>query len=441
MKTVSYVIWAMVAVVSALWFAMEPHFFFSTNLFEWRSAMIQYSGILSLMLMSIAMILAMRLPVVENWLHGMDKAYRVHKWLGISGVALGVVHWLWYKVPKWLVKAGVFDKPVKHSESVNNLSSFEALLHGLHDFGKSAGEIGFYLFVVLAIVSLWAVVKYKPFKLSHRLMSVAYLMIAVHSFLLLKNTYWGQPIFYVTMAFVALGSFAALYSVMGFVGRHKRHSALVDSTDYFPEAEIMELVLKPDASWQGHQAGQFAYLRFGNEDPHPFTIASANKSGELRFLIKQLGDFTTGLHSRVRAGDRVRVEGPYGRMQFDLNKQQVWIAGGVGVASFFAALEALSEKPSQANIHLYYCTRGIDSQFEDKLKRLANAAGVTLKVIDTLSSPRLTAECIASQCGDLNQYDFYFCGPEVFSRTMKKDLHAHNVNIERNFHEELFVMR
>ncbi|MGR5470132.1 ferric reductase, partial [Vibrio astriarenae] len=62
MKTVRNIIWVMIAVMSVLWFAMEPQLFSSTNLFEWRSALIQYSGILSLMLMSIAMILAMRLP-------------------------------------------------------------------------------------------------------------------------------------------------------------------------------------------------------------------------------------------------------------------------------------------------------------------------------------------------------------------------------------------
>lgn len=89
MKAVSNIIWVMVVAMSILWFAMEPQIFSSTNVFEWRSAMIQYSGILSLILMSITMVLAMRLTVVENWLHGMDKAYRVHKWLGIGAVALG----------------------------------------------------------------------------------------------------------------------------------------------------------------------------------------------------------------------------------------------------------------------------------------------------------------------------------------------------------------
>ncbi|CAH1578131.1 ferredoxin reductase family protein [Vibrio rotiferianus] len=443
MKIVRNIIWAMIAVMSVLWFAMEPQLFSSTNVFEWRSAMIQYSGILSLMLMSITMVLAMRLPVVESWLSGMDKAYRVHKWLGISGVALGVAHWLWYQVPKWLVMSGVLARPVKHSGAgpAGNLSGIEAWISGLRDFAQGMGEWAFYLLLVLLVVSLWSAVKYKPFKLSHRLMSVAYLFIAIHSVLLLKRAYWGEPIYYVTIAFALIGSIAAVYSLSGFVGRRNKHSAEVSATRYFPQSEVMELVLKPNASWQGHKAGQFAYLRFGDEDAHPFTIVSSTESSELRFLIKELGDFTTGLYERVKAGDAVMVEGPYGRLAFDLDKPQIWIAGGVGIASFFAALEALKTQARISNVHLFYCTRGIDGQLVDELWHLAHEAKVKLHVIDTLKSPRLNAQRIALQCGNLSQYEMYFCGPEVFSKTLKKELAAHQFNIDKSYHEELFIMR
>ncbi|EPV1124837.1 ferredoxin reductase family protein [Vibrio harveyi] len=443
MKTIRNIIWAMIAVMSVLWFAMEPQLFSSSNVFEWRSAMIQYSGILSLMLMSVTMVLAMRLPVVENWLHGMDKAYRVHKWLGISGVALGIVHWLWYQVPKWLVMSGVLARPVKHSGvgPAGNLSGIEAWVSGLREFGQSLGEWGFYLLLVLLVVSLWSAIKYKPFKLSHRLMSAAYLLIAIHSVLLLKRAYWGEPVYYVTVAFAVVGSIAALYSLFGLVGRRNKHSAMVASTRYFPQAEVMELVLKSDASWQGHNVGQFAYLRFGDEDAHPFTIVSGSESNELRFLIKELGDFTTGLYERVRNGDAVTIEGPYGRLAFDLDKPQIWVAGGVGIASFFAALEALKTKASNNNVHLFYCTRGVDSHLVDELWHLAHQANVNLHVIDTLKAPRLNAERIIAQCGHLNQYEMYFCGPEAFSKTLKKELEACQFNIERSYHEELFVMR
>ncbi|WP_041853165.1 ferredoxin reductase family protein [Vibrio antiquarius] len=449
MKTVRNFVWMIIAAVSVLWWMSEPQLLSSTQFFQWRSALIQYSGVLSLALMSIAMVLALRLPVIEQWVHGMDKAYRVHKWLSIAGVSLGVIHWLMYKVPKWLVAAGWLEKPVKHTgagPSGNNFVGFELWVKELRDIGLDLGEWGFYFLLVLLAVSLWTVVKYKPFKLSHRLMAVVYLMVAVHSVLLIKHAYWGDPIHFIAFGFALTGSAAAVYSLFGFVGRANRYPAKVVSTRYFPQARVMELVLAPSNNgqgkpWQGHKAGQFAYVRFGNEDPHPFTIVSGEHDPEIRFLIKELGDFTTNLYQRVKASDEVVVEGPYGRLEFDVNKPQVWVAGGVGIASFFAILSSLKALKRHPPVHLFYCTRGLDSHLVDELWNAARQAQVKLNVIDTAISPRLNVEQIAKECGDLSRYEFYFCGPEVFSRTLKKELEAYRFDTEHHYHEELFVMR
>ncbi|MCV5374031.1 hypothetical protein OFD18_38215, partial [Escherichia coli] len=79
-------------------------------------------------------------------------------------------------------------------------------------------------------------------KLSHRLMAAVYLMIAVHSVLLIKHAYWGEPIHFAALGFALMGSAAAVYSLLGFVGRANRHPAKVVSTRYFPQARVMELV-------------------------------------------------------------------------------------------------------------------------------------------------------------------------------------------------------
>ncbi|MEZ9133962.1 ferric reductase, partial [Vibrio breoganii] len=113
---------------------------------------------------------------------------------------------------------------------------------------------------------------------------------------------------------------------------------------------------------------------------HPFTIVSGSEDSELRFLIKELGDFTNGLVERVKAGDAVTVEGPYGRLEFGLNKPQIWIAGGVGIASFFATLEALKTEKTHPRIELFYCTRGVDEHLVDELWHLAHQVGVKLNV-------------------------------------------------------------
>ncbi len=59
-------------------------------------------------------------------------------------------------------------------------------------------------------------------------------------------------------------------------------------------------------------------------------------------MIKPLGDYTQQLHQQLQVGHSVRIEGPYGRFdgQGVQERQQVWIAGGVGVTPFIALLEA-----------------------------------------------------------------------------------------------------
>jgi predicted ferric reductase len=98
--------------------------------------------------------------------------------------------------------------------------------------------------------------------------------------------------------------------------------------------------------WPGHQAGQFALLRLdAKEGSHPFTIASAWPGhGELRFVIKALGDYTASLAGRLQVGMAVEVEGPYGGFTGAVDGRR-WMARkcgwpGVGVTPFLAWLQA-----------------------------------------------------------------------------------------------------
>ena len=52
----------------------------------WRG-LLYWSGILAMGAMSVSIILAMRLKFLEPWLGGLDKMYRLHKWLGIQQAA------------------------------------------------------------------------------------------------------------------------------------------------------------------------------------------------------------------------------------------------------------------------------------------------------------------------------------------------------------------
>nr|WP_244306837.1 ferric reductase-like transmembrane domain-containing protein [Azotobacter salinestris] len=69
------------------------------------------TGILAVGAMSLGLFLAIRPAFLESFVGGLDKGYRLHKWLGISALVLSVVHWLWVKVPKWMVGWGWLERP------------------------------------------------------------------------------------------------------------------------------------------------------------------------------------------------------------------------------------------------------------------------------------------------------------------------------------------
>ncbi|CAH1749247.1 membrane protein of unknown function [Thauera humireducens] len=52
------------------------------------------SGLLSIGLMSLAMVLATRPVILERPLGGMDRIFRLHKWAGILAAVFAALHWL-----------------------------------------------------------------------------------------------------------------------------------------------------------------------------------------------------------------------------------------------------------------------------------------------------------------------------------------------------------
>lgn len=103
--------WGGVIALSILWLAADPGVFGATGIFGWRSFLVQYSGVLAIGCMSIAMVLALRPRWPERWFGGLDKMYRLHKWLGIGGLVLAISHWLWVNGVKWAVGWGLLVKP------------------------------------------------------------------------------------------------------------------------------------------------------------------------------------------------------------------------------------------------------------------------------------------------------------------------------------------
>ncbi len=139
MHKLKYWLWALLGGTTLLWLIVDPAIFSARGLFPVRGLMVQYSGILAMVCMSVAMILALRPVWLEDRFDGLDKMYRFHKWLGIAALVLAIVHWLWAKGPKWAVGWGRITRPARHSrgEPGNPVEAMLGTLRGTRGLWRS----------------------------------------------------------------------------------------------------------------------------------------------------------------------------------------------------------------------------------------------------------------------------------------------------------------
>ena len=133
-----------------------------------------------------------------------------------------------------------------------------------------------------------------------------------------------------------------------------------------------DLRVVPDGHKGAHfAAGQFAWLNVGHSPfslkENPFSIASAPGDGaELRFVIKELGDFTRSLGA-LKPGVRAWVDGPHGHLTLSGRTGQgvALIAGGVGIAPMLGIMSDLENTGDTRPVTLIYANR-IESQIVDR---------------------------------------------------------------------------
>ncbi|MFC3533149.1 ferric reductase-like transmembrane domain-containing protein [Vogesella facilis] len=445
MRRITWFFWGALALASLLWLASNPAALGGQpNFIAWRNVLIQYSGVLGMTVMSIAMLLAMRPTWLETRLGGLDKMYRLHKWLGIAGLLLSLSHWALTQSPKWLAVLGLIRggrprRPPLHLPD----GSLQQLLMSLRHSAESLGEWAFYAAAALMLVALVKLVPYRRFAQLHRLLPLAYLVLVFHAVVLLQFGNWTTPSGWLLALLMGGGSMSALLSLLRRHRGQPRTAGHISALSYQPELKVLAVELQLDKAWPGHQAGQFAFVTFDpQEGAHPFTLASAwQGDGRVQLLIKALGDYTRTLPHTLAVGDRIQLEGPYGRFTFaGAHRRQIWISGGIGVTPFVARLQALASQPGRQQIDFFHASSDYDAASMARLAVAARAAGVDLHLLCQPHDGRLDAERLTRTVPDWREADIWFCGPAGFGRQLRDKLLALGLPAAR-FHQELFHMR
>lgn len=440
---------ASLALLAALWWLADPSLPQPLTYFSFRNVFMQASGVIAIGAMSLAMLLALRPRWLEPHLDGLDKMYRLHKWLGITALVMSVAHWWIGRGTKWMVGWGWLTRPQRGPRpSPADQGMVEAWFGSLRGLAETVGEWVFYAAAILMVLALVKRFPYHLFAKTHKILAALYLALVFHSVVLVKFPYWGQPIGWMLAALMAGGSVAAVLVLLNRVGVRRKVQGTVEALTSYPDLQTLETSLQLQDGWPGHAAGQFAFVTCDpKEGAHPYTIASAwdAQTRRITFITKALGDHTRRLPELMQPGMTVTVEGPYGRFDFqDSKRRQIWVGAGIGITPFIARLQQLAASPAErqrgVEIDLYHPTAVYEPSAMHKLMDAARAAGVRLHVLVDGRGERLSGERIRTDVPDWHQASLWFCGPAAFGQALHADFSAHGLP-HTDFHQELFQMR
>ena len=192
------------------------------------------------------------------------------------------------------------------------------------------------------------------------------------------------------------------------------------------------------------EAGQFVVLRLLRErqwwKANPFSLSAAPIGQSLRITVKERGDASSAL-AKVRIGDRIAVEGPFGVQTPSLfaDRRPVFVAGGIGIAPVCALLQVLPahSKP----LVLLRARRVEDIALLGEITVLTERLGGTLHtLLGPTASLRgqdpFSAHSLRAVIGSTDDVAAHVCGPPSLLRSAASGLRAAGVN-RNDIHMEL----
>ena len=397
----------------------------SNNLFtfsEFTQKLGEISALVGMTLFALTFILSARLKFVEDMFGGLDKVYAAHCFTGGLAFSLILFH------PILLV--------LKFIPSNMTLAA-KYLLPGSF-WSVNFGIIALLSMFVLLYFTFYTKIKYHKWKFSHKFLGLIFI-IAVFHVMLVRGTasrdfiFHGYYYYIVSVSIIGIASF--FYTL--FLKKRITKEAIYKVVEVNSKKELNEFVFASVGKPLEYRSGQFIFVRFYNEnlssESHPFSIASKTNDPNIKIVVKNLGDFTSRLNN-IKIGDKVALEGPYGRFHCvgDGVSNEVWIAGGIGITPFIGLAEEIKDKNIGHKIDLYYSVKTKDEliaadNFKDIEKHNKNFRFFPWI---TTESGYITLDKIIERSGDIKDSEIYICGPPAFKKSLKETMI--NMGIKEN---------
>jgi len=294
---------------------------------------------------------------------------------------------------------------------------------GVADSAEELAETGETMLYGLIALSVIRLLPYRWWKWTHKLLGLPFALASWHFFTAAKPYENASPwgVWFASFMAAGLGAFVTRVFVRDAVAQGLPYR-IVDA-EHIGNLTRIELLPKRKALQFEH--GQFAFLRLGVKglrEPHPFSIASGPSRNNLTFWIRHLGDWSDRLPGAELVGAEVMVEGPYGEFEPLVDGEPpVWIAGGVGITPFLAALDELTED-DLAPVVLYGCKEVEGDPLVDLLVAAGDDARIDLHLFE---SPDRISPAARDRLfpNGMRGHHVELCGPAALVRTMAEAAH------------------
>ena len=384
------------------------------------------SGLAASVLLLAQVALMARLPLLEN-AFGQVRLARIHRLVGLTSFNLMLTHVV---AITWGYAGSLGRTPKTLWDLTVN---YPGMLLAV------AGTVFLCLVVATSIQSARRSIRYESWHLLH-----LYAYVGVG--LALPHQLWtgqqftsspGRTVFWWT-AWGSVAGAVLIWRVGVPLWRNVRHQLQVHSV--VPEAGgIVSVHLTGRHLHRLRaEAGQFFKWRFlgrpGWTRSNPYSLSAAPDGRSLRITVQAVGDGSE-VAAALRPGDRVLVEGPYGRLSARSRRRRkiALIGAGVGITPLRALAEGLVYTPGGAILIQRYADQPL---FSDELNVLAQRLG--LQLLNLPGRRRSSDSWIGDGVGvgkevsdlqalrywipDIADRDVYVCGPEAWAELVLRDL-------------------
>jgi predicted ferric reductase len=382
----------------------------------------QIFGLVGMTLFSINLILAGRFKFLDKYFNGLDKVYKNHSKIGSIAFSMILFH------PIFLVIQYL------------SMSTKAAALFFVPFINMPItwGIISLFLMIVLISFTFYIKLKYHIWKMSHKFMVLAFAFGVIHTLTISsdisRNYLLRSYIFLLAFAGLVVSIRQAFLSKL-LVKKLKYKVVGVNQLN----TDVVEIEMEPIDEGMSFTPGQFAFFSFLSKgvtsEFHPFSISSSNKGTTLKITVKNLGDYTS-LLKNLNKNDEVLVDGPYGHFSYQnvSSKNQIWIAGGIGITPFYSMAQNLDKG---YNVNFYYSIKEEkEAVYTRELQDISDRnPNFKFNIWNAKDKGYINGKVIGDLSGGVEGKDIFFCGPPIFMENLKNQFTSLGVNSEKIHYE------